>query len=156
MIFWIFALFLLFLPFFRNRPEINKILKTGLWILREIWKMAIGFYNWWKFIGKFMVWILVKFGFIGLDIYYFLRNLPKIMKNGWKTLKSKRETKNRNFYKNRSRRSKNRNFKTKPDYLKSTGIPKYDEEKVEKGRSGKKGKKLFLFRENYKKKKLQK
>jgi len=146
MIWIIFELFLLALC---NWREFSKILKIGIWILRDMWKMAIGIFNWWKFIGKVMVWILVKFVFLGLDIYYVLQDLPKIMKNAWKTLtfmKLKKEKKHRNFYKNRSRRSKNRNFETKMDYLKPTGIPKPDEENVEKARSGKKGKQFYFVK----------
>ena len=150
MTFVLIGLFLLFLAFFRNRPNIEIFLQAGFWILRGIWKLAVGIFKMWKFIVqfvKFLFWILAEISKIGTEIYDSPQKVTKIMKNVWKSkfIKPKREKKNRNFYKNRSRRSKNRNFKTKIDYLKPTGFPKQDEENVEIGRSGKKGKKYFFI-----------
>ena len=95
---------------------------------------------------KLLFWILVEIAKIGTNIYDFPYKFTKIVENVWKSImsfvKTKREKKNRNFYKNRSRRSQNRNFKTKTD------IPKLDEENVERARSGKQGKNCI---EKYKK-----
>jgi len=123
-----------------------------------MWKLTIVIYTWlfiiWKFIGKFIklvFWVLMEIYKIGLEIYYFPQNVPKMMKNAWKYarsfVKSKREPKYRNFYKIRSRRAENRNFKVsgnKMDNLKPIGILKSDDENVEKGRSGRKGKTVFF------------
>ena len=123
-----------------------------------MWKLTIVIYTWlfiiWKFIGKFIklvFWVLMEIYKIGLEIYYFPQNVPKMMKNAWKYarsfVKSKREPKYRNFYKIRSRRAENRNFKVsgnKMDNLKPIGILKSDDENVEKGRSGRKGKTIFF------------
>jgi len=152
MTFSLFRLFTLFLTFFQNRPKIEIFLQAGFWILREIWKLAIGIFKMWKFIVrfvKFIFWILAEISKIGNEIDDSQQKFTKIMENVWKSImsfiKPKREKKNRNFYKNRSRRSQNRNFKTKMDYLKPTGFPKPDEENVEIGRSGKKGKNIFIY-----------
>ena len=138
---------LLFLAFFRNRPTIEIFLQAGFWIMRKNCKVALEICNilhMWKLIVrfiKFIFWILAEIS----KIYEFSRKHEICLKIDYVIYHLKKR--NRNFYKNRSRRSENLKFKTKIDYLTPTGIPtKPDEENVEKGRSGKQGKTIFLLR----------
>ena len=86
---------------------------------------------------------------IGIKIYHFPESFWKFFRNGLKSIllilhpKLKRGNKSRKFIKNRSRRAENRNFRKlgiQMIHRKPTSILKSDEENVENGRGGRKGK----------------
>ena len=137
MSFWLIVIFLIFLPFLRNRQKGTKI--PGFCVFRKMCQLGIA--NW-----KLHIYFLTSAEIykIVLEIYYF----PKILKKWWNItislFKPDRKKKTRNYYKHRSRRARNRmpNFTKSENKMddKASQMWYSDDENVETIRSGRKGK----------------
>ena len=148
-LFVIFAIVDLFSDFLFS-PKVLKTFKCGLWIKIEIWKniIKIGINGFG--ILKNGLFILGEIWKIGIEILNSQKDFIKILKNGFKIIRSilrpkiKREkNKNRKIIKIQNRRAKSRKIKIILD-SKPTGISKPDEENIEKARNGK----IFYFMKN--------